>query len=83
MRDREFRLLADRVKQFERPGLQIGEDIYQYIFAHSTQSGFENSILVEKNPCWLRRNVVFAEDRCSGVIKIVKGQRMTVNEFKV
>jgi hypothetical protein len=63
--------------------LQICEDFYQRIFAHSTKSGFENSILVEKNPSWLRWNVVFAEDQCSSVIKIVKGQRMAINEFTI
>ncbi len=83
MRDHEFQLLADRVKQFERRALQICEDFFQYIFAHAAQSGFDNSILVEKNPGWLRRNVVVIKYHCNGVIKIVKGQRMTVNEFKV
>jgi len=83
VRDREFQLLADRVKQFERPGLQIGEDIYQYIFAHSTQSGFDNSVLVEKNPGWLRRNFILTKDYCGGVVKVVKGQRMAINELEV
>jgi hypothetical protein len=39
--------------------------------------------LTDECPRGLRRNVVLAEDRCSRVIKIVKGQRMTINEFAI
>jgi len=81
MRIETFTFLA--IAKNRKVNLQICEDFYQCIFAHSTQSGFENSFLVKKNPCWLRRNVVFAEDHCSGVVKIVEGQRMTINEVEV
>ena len=42
--------------------LQICEDFYQCIFAHSAKSGFENSVLTDECPRGLRWNVVLAED---------------------
>ena len=63
--------------------LQICEDFYQRIFVHTAQSGFKNSVLAEKDPCWLRWNFILTKDQRSSVIKVVKGQRMTTNEFKV
>lgn len=63
--------------------LQICKEFHQRIFADAAQSGFKNSLLVNKDPRWLRWNFIFTKDQRSSVIKVVKGQRMTINKVEV
>lgn len=63
--------------------LQICEDFFQLILRDDAHSCVNCSILIDKGPRRLRWNVVFAKYLRSSVIKIVKGQRMTINEVEV
>ena len=63
--------------------LQICEDFFQLILRDDAHSCVNCSILIDEGPRWLRRNVIFAKYQRSSVVKIVKGQRMTINEVEV